>query len=476
MASSNNVSLEKITALAKRRGFIFPGSEIYGGLANVYDYGPVGVELLLNIKKLWWQRFVTRRVDILGLDTAILMNPKVWQASGHTQSFTDVMVDCKNCKLRTRADHLLENYINQKKIGFDLKKIQGLGIKELGLIFKKHKIPCPECGQSDWTEPRHFNLLFETHIGILPEKKSLTYLRGEIAQGMFVNFKNVIDSFRVLNPELEYGLPFGIAQAGKAFRNEITKGNLIFRMLEFNLAEIEYFFDPKKQNWQKIFESWRIEMEKWVFEELRLSKKNIKWRVHSEKERAHYSKHTEDLEYNFPFGFKELYGLAYRTDYDLKNHMEKSGQDLTFTDPKTGQKILPHVIEPTFGLDRTFLALLCEHYWEDKVNKRVVLKLPPKLAPFKVAVFPLLANNQNLVNKAKKVFELLKPNLATAWDARGNIGKRYYSQDEIGTPFGITIDHQTLKDKTVTLRDRDTTFQKRIKIQKLISYLSSLLR
>jgi glycyl-tRNA synthetase len=457
--------LSKIISLAKRRGFVYPSSEIYGGLANTYDYGPLGIELLLNIKKLWWQNFVEKRPEIIGLDTSILMSPKVWQASGHTKSFNDIFIDCKKCKLRTRADHLIE-----EKIG---KKAEGLSLKEIDKIIKEKKINCPQCNSFNWTNARYFNLLFETKIGILPEKQSLTYLRGEIAQGMFVNFKNIIDSFRILNPELEPGLPFGLAQIGKAFRNEITKGNFIFRTLEFNLAEIEYFFEPEKQNWRNLFEEWKKEIEKWTIEILGLSKKNLKWRVHTKNERAHYSRHTEDLDYKFPFGFKELYGLAYRTDYDLKNHMKESGQDLNFIDPKTGRKFIPHVIEPTFGLDRTFLALLCEGYFEDK--ERVILKLKPKLAPFKIAVFPLLANKPKLVKKALYVFELLKNHFSVLWDARGNIGKRYYSQDEIGTIYGITIDYQTLKDDTVTIRDRDSKKQTREKITKLIDVLKKRL-
>ncbi|KKK49726.1 hypothetical protein LCGC14_3132140, partial [marine sediment metagenome] len=315
--------------------------------------------------------------------------------------------------------------------------------------------------------PRKFNLLFETHIGIVPENKSLAYLRGEIAQGMFVNFKNVLDS---VSPDL----PFGLAQSGPAFRNEITLGNFIFRTLQFNLSEFEYFFNPKKQKWEKLFDYWKKEMWRWTTEILGVNKKNLRWRKHTDEERSHYSKKTEDLEYSFPFGsFKELYGLAYRTDFDLKNHMEKSGVDLRYTDKETKEKFIPHVVEPTFGMDRSFLTVLLDAYSEEKgkKEKRIVLKLKPYLAPYKAAVFPLLANKPELVEKAKQVYEILRPEFSTAWDDRGNIGKRYYSQDEIGTPYCITIDYDSLKQNDVTIRDRDTTKQVRIKIKELVEFL-----
>lgn len=480
--------LATLISFAKRRGFVYRSSEIYGGLANAYDYGPLGVELLNNIKDLWWEHFVRKRPDIIGLDSSILMNPKVWEASGHTQSFTDVYMDCKSCQLRTRADHLVEGYKGARE-GIDSKAakpgqatqqenksishgksnpitIEGLSPKQLDKIIKQHQIPCPQCGEFNWTKARQFNLLFETNIGILPEKQSKAYLRGEIAQGMFVNFKNILDSVRITNPSLENNLPFGLAQSGKAFRNEITKGNFIFRTLEFNLAEIEYFFNPALQDWQKLYDEWKKEMEDWAIELMGFDKQNIRWRPHSKQERAHYSKHTEDLDFHFPFGWKELYGLAYRTDFDLKNHMEKSGADLRFTNPDTQEKFLPHTIEPTFGLDRTFLAILAQNY--RKEPERAVLGLPAKLAPYKAAVFPLVSNKPQLVEKAKGVFSQLKNYFPTAWDARGNIGKRYLSQDEIGTPYCITIDYDTLKDETVTIRNRDTKEQERIKIEELV--------
>jgi len=448
--------MKKIISLSKRRGFVFPGSEIYGGLANTYDYGPLGVELLRNIKNAWWKNFVLDREEIYGLHSAIIMSPKVWEASGHTSSFTDILVECKQCHARTRADHLIENHFSKK--GKEV-KVEGFDEKKIGGIIEEKKIVCPSCKAFNWTKPRRFNLLFETHIGIVPESRSLAYLRGEIAQGMFTNFKNVVDSF---SPDL----PFGLAQSGIAFRNEITLGNFIFRTLQFNLSELEYFFDPKKDNWEKLFDYWRDEMWNWTTKILRLDKKKLRWRKHTDEERSHYSKKTEDLDYDFPFGgFKELYGLAYRTDFDLRNHIEKSGIDIRYTDKKTSKKLIPHVIEPTFGMDRSFLALLLDSYSED--GKRVVLKFPSCLAPYKAAVFPLLANKKKLIVKARKVYELLKNEFSVAWDDRGNIGKRYYSQDEIGTPVCVTVDFESIEDDDVTIRDRDSMKQIRVKVNNL---------
>ncbi|MBI4137605.1 glycine--tRNA ligase [Candidatus Roizmanbacteria bacterium] len=479
-----------ITSLAKRRGFVYPGSEIYGGLANTYDYGPLGVELLRNIKNLWWDHFVTKRQDMFGLDTNILMNPKVWEASGHAASFTDAVVDCRSCQFRTRADHLIEDYLDkhnpdqidssstyntnrlsEEKMKTLIKthKVEGYSPEELDEVINAFNIPCTNCDGNTgnkWTPTRKFNLLFETHIGIVSEDKSLAYLRGEIAQGMFVNFKNVLDT---LSPKLA----FGLAQSGAAFRNEITPGKFTFRTLQFNLAEFEYFFNPK-EDWNKQFEYWKEEMWKWSTEILKLKPENLRWRPHTDEERSHYSKRTEDIEYNYPFGFKELYGLAYRTDFDLKNHMEKSGVDLRYTDQQTGEKFIPHVMEPTFGMDRTLLAILFDSYHEEEIEgkKRVVLQLPKHLAPYKVAVFPLVRNKEEITKKAREVFDLLKQTAATVWDDRGNIGKRYFAQDEIGTPFCITIDYDTLEDNTVTVRDRDTMKQERVKIEKLIESIT----
>jgi len=447
--------LEKVVALCKRRGFIFPGSEIYGGLANTYDFGPLGAEFKRNLTNYWWQNFVSRRDDMLGLDSSILMSPKVWEASGHTASFTNVLIDCTTCKLRTRADHLIEDALP------DLKDVEGLPLLELDKIIEDNKIKCPNCGKISWTKSRNFNQLFETQVGIITSDKNTAYLRGELAQGMFVNFKQVLDS---MHPKL----PFGLAQSGKVFRNEITMGKFTFRTLEFDLAEFEYFINPNE--WEKTFEYWKKEM--WEFAlSLGLEEKKLRWRSHSEKELSHYSKRTEDLEYEFPWGYKEMWGLAYRTDFDLKNHMEKSGIDLKYMDPYTNEKFIPHVIEPTFGLSRLITILLMNAYYEDEEKQRVVLRLPINLAPFKAAVFPLLANKPELVEKARKVYLNLKKDFVVAWDERGNIGKRYAAQDEAGTPYCLTIDFQSLEDDTITVRDRDSAKQERIEINKIHEYL-----
>jgi glycyl-tRNA synthetase len=428
--------MEKIVALAKRRGFIFPGSEIYGGLGGTWDYGPLGVLLKNNIRREWWKMFVEERNDIFGIESAILMNAKVWEASGHLKNFVDPMVDCRNCKMRFRAD----------KIDF-----------EKG---------CPNCGAKNFTPIRPFNMMFKTFVGPVENEAAVTYLRPETAQGMFVNFKNVVDS---MHPKL----PFGIAQIGRAFRNEVTPGNFIFRTREFEQMEIEYFIKP--DDWQEWFEYWLGEMRRWL-EHMGITT-GIYEREVPQEERAHYSRRTVDIEFDFPFGREELYGIAYRTDFDLKSHSQFSGVDLSYTDDESKTKFIPHVIEPTFGVDRTILALLVSCYREEK--DRVILALPPHLAPIKIAVFPLLANKPRLVEKARQVRQLLITNqelLPIAWDDRGNIGKRYYSQDEIGTPFCITIDFQTLEDDTVTIRDRDTTKQERAKIEKLAEVLTQKLK
>jgi len=451
-------TLQDIVSLCKRRGFIFQSSEIYGGLVSTYDYGPLGVELLRNIINSWWKTFVTFREDMVGLDTAIFMSPKVWEASGHTQSFADIMIDCKDCQLRTRVDHLIEDFLENAGKS---EKVEGRSIEELSSIIGREHIKCPNCGKFNWTEPRKFNQLFETKIGILENSGEKTYLRGEIAQGMFVNFKNVLETMR---PKL----PFGIAQSGKAFRNEITLGNFIFRNLEFNLAEFEYFFNPQIQSWEELFDYWKEQMYNWITS-LGLQPQNLRWRLHTDEERAFYSTKTEDLDFEFPFGFKEMFGLAYRTDYDLRNHMEKSGQDLRYMDPITGEKFIPHVIEPTFGINRVFLALLSNGYTVD--GERLVLKLHPSMAPYRAAVFPLVKNKPELVAKAREIYKTLCAVASVAWDDRGNIGKRYLSQDEIGTPYCITIDYQTLQDQTVTVRNRDTTAQERVNISDLTHFI-----
>jgi len=425
--------MEKIVSLCKRRGFVFPGSEIYGGIAGIYDLGPLGVELANNIKREWWRKIVQERDDVVGLDSSILMNPSVWHASGHTESFADPLVECKNCHSRFRED-----------------------------ILPKSK-NCPTCGKNDWTEPRMFNLMFKTHIGPVEDQASETYLRPETAQGIFVNFSNILDTMRVK-------LPFGIAQIGKGFRNEIITGNFLFRVREFEMMELEYFTFPSQA--EKDFEYWQKERMDWYLS-LGLKKENLRFREHEDTERAHYAVRSVDIEYNWPFmDWGELEGIANRADYDLKSHSKGSGKDLSYFDEETKEKITPYVVEPSVGVGRIVLALLIDGYNEDK--ERTVLKLHPFLAPYKVAVFPLLANKPDLVKKARSIYEDLKTKISglVAWDDRGNIGKRYYSQDEIGTPWCITVDFQTLEDDTVTIRDRDTTKQTRVKVEKILSNLT----
>ncbi|MFA5172800.1 MAG: glycine--tRNA ligase [Candidatus Paceibacterota bacterium] len=436
--------MEKITALAKKRGFVFAGSEIYGGMANSWDYGPLGVELKNNIKARWWNKFVRRRADMVGIETALIMNTKVWEASGHLREFSDPLVDCKDCKERFRADEM-----------------EG---------------KCPACGSKNHTEARNFNLMFKTFIGPVDDGTNTAYFRPETAQGMFVNFKNISETTRKK-------IPFGIAQIGKAFRNEITPGNFIFRTREFEQMEIEYFIDkPKtKANWEKFFEMWRKEMIDWM-EELGVNTKEeiTEFEVPKE-ERAHYSERTIDFMYKFPFGEKELYGLAYRTDFDLRNHSEASGEDLSYRDEKEN-KFIPHVIEPTFGVERSVLAALCSAYTEELaktadegVETRVVLKFPKWLAPIKAAVLPL-SKKEELAEPARKVYEgLLEVGIAAEYDETQSIGKRYRRQDEIGTPYCITFDFESLKDKAVTARDRDTMKQERVEIKKLVEYLKDKL-
>lgn len=422
--------MEKITALAKRRGFIYPGSEIYGGLTGFWDYGPLGVELKNNIKREWWKSMVYKRDDVVGLDAAIIMNPEVWKASGHMEAFTDPLVECKICHQRFRED--------QKD---KLKDHE-----------KEHK------GKSvEWTAPKTFNLLTEVYLGVT-EPKQKAYLRGEITQGVFVNFRNVVDSSRVK-------IPFGIAQVGKAFRNEITPGNLTFRSREFEQMELEYFVEPDDKGAKDFFEYWKKERMEWYLK-YGMSKENLRFRKHEVDERAHYARDAEDIEYNSPFGWKEFEGIHHRGDWDLSRHK------LTYKSDD-GKEFTPWVIETSGGVDRATLFFLLDSYHED--DKRIVLKLHPKLAPFKAAVFPLLANKPELVKKARSVFNMLNSQFYTAWDDRGNIGKRYFAQDEIGTPWCVTVDFDTLKDEAVTVRDRDSAKQERIKIDKLQEYFSKKL-
>ncbi len=481
MSNTDN-TMDKLVALAKRRGFFFPGSDLYGGLANTYDYGPMGAELLRNIKNIWWKTFVTKRADMVGIDASIISHHKIWEASGHVASFADAMVDCKSCKLRIRADHLIEDWIENNKDArdtvqsgeklakeeldkaFETGKVEGWTVEKYDEFIQLFHVTCPNCAEEQWTSVRKFNQLFPVQLGLVEGEGGSAYLRGETAQGMFVNFQNVLNSTRVR-------LPFGIAQIGKSFRNEITPGNSIFRTIEFEQGEIEYFFDPEKTNWESLFEEWKKDMWEFATKRLGIAESKLRWRPHTDEERSFYSKRTEDLEYTFPFGTKELWGLAYRTNYDLTQHQEFSKKDLQVTDPQTGEKILPHVIEPAVGINRLMLAVLSNAYTEQ--GERVILSLPAHLAPVKAAVFPLLPNKPELVAKAREVLEMLQESIdgKIQWDDRGNIGKRYLAQDEIGTPFCITIDFDTLEDRAVTVRDRDSGQQERVTIDQLTSYL-----
>ncbi|KKQ58538.1 MAG: hypothetical protein US77_C0001G0024 [Microgenomates group bacterium GW2011_GWC1_38_14] len=422
--------MEKITALCKRRGLIYPGSEIYGGLTGTWDYGPLGVLLKQNIKQEWWKSMVVMRSDIVGIDAAIMMNPIVWQKSGHLEAFTDPLIECMICHSRFRAD---------KK-------------EEIETHEKTHK------EKTNWTKPKKFNLLVEAKLGVIEGEKQTVYLRGEITQGAFVNFENVVSSTRVK-------VPFGIAQIGKAFRNEITPGNFTYRSREFEQMELEFFVEPNDKEGDKCFEYWKKERMTW-YESLGIDKSKLRFRKHEDTERAHYAKYAEDIEYQAPFGWSEFEGIHHRGDWDLSRH------GLTYTDD-SGKKFTPWVIEASGGVDRSLLVFLLDSYKED--DKRVWLSLSPKLAPYKVAVFPLLANKPDLVKKAKGIYDSLKPHFMTAWDDRGNIGKRYLSQDEAGTPWCVTVDFQSLEDDTVTVRDRDSAKQERVKAPDLENYFSKKL-
>ncbi len=458
-----NPTLDEIAALSKRRGFVYPTSEIYGGLANSYDYGPLGAELLRNIRNVWWHEFIHMRLDMVGIDSQILLHPDTWVASGHVASFSDPLVEDKITGKRYRADHLIEAWLKDHPSEIE---VENMKIDEMALFIKDQKILSPD--GNPLSEPKSFNLLFETSIGAVSGEKSKLYLRGETAQGIFSNFRQILDSTRVQ-------LPFGVGQIGKSFRNEITTGQFIFRTLELEQAEIEYFFNPQETDWQPLFEDWKKAMWDFATKKLGINETHLRWRRHTDKERSHYSKDTYDLDYQFPFGWKELWGIAYRTDYDLKQHMQHSGKSLEYTNPQTGEKIVPHVIEPAVGVNRLFLMILADAYTVDLEHQRTLLKLKPALAPYKIAVFPLVKNKPELVAKAKEVFSLCVDRVPTAWDDRGNIGKRYLSQDEIGTPVCITIDYQTLEDNTVTWRDRDTTEQRRILIPELAASISEMM-
>ena len=424
--------MEKIVSLCKRRGFIFQSSEIYGGLGSVWDYGPLGVELKRNVKNAWWESNVHDRDDMVGLDAGILMHPETWRASGHAENFTDILVDCKNCKKRFRKDHI--------------------------------KDKCPECGKNDFTEGRAFNLMVKTHLGAMENSSSLSYMRPETAQGIFVNFANILDTTRKK-------LPFGVAQIGKAFRNEITPGNFTFRTREFEQMEIEYFTQPEDA--QKYHEQWIKERYDWYLE-LGINKENLKLREHGKDELAHYAVGCTDIEYNFPFGWSELEGIANRTDFDLKQHSQYSGKELKYHDTVSNKKLFPYIIEPSGGIDRATLAFLVDAYHEEQVegSTRVVLRFHKALAPIQVAVLPLLKKNKDIVSLAKKLKSQLQKSFVAVYDDTASIGKLYRRQDEVGTFYCITIDVQSLEDKQVTVRDRDTMAQERVAVENLEKYLA----
>ena len=431
--------MEKLVSLCKRRGFIYPGSEIYGGLQGTWDYGPMGSELKFNIKQEWWKTMVKEQEDVVGVSASILMNSKVWEASGHTQSFTDPLIECKICHQRFRENQ--EEQIEHEKQHSK----------------KKEKI--------EWTKPKKFNLLVEAKLGVVEGEKNTAYLRGEITQGVHVNFKNILNSSRLK-------IPFGVAQIGKAFRNEITPGNFTYRSIEFEQMELQYYVKPDEKESMKQYDFWKKVRMDW-YKNLGIKKSNLRFREHLKDELAHYAKAAWDIEYNTPFGWKECEGIHHRGGWDLSRHQEFSGQDMSYFDDETKTKFIPWVIETSGGVDRAALFFLIDAYHEEK--ERVILKLHPKLAPYKVAVFPLLANKPKLIEKAKEIYQELKKQFSVTWDDRGNIGKRYFSQDEIGTPHCITVDFDTLEKDDATVRDRDTMKQARIKISELKDYLNEKL-
>jgi glycyl-tRNA synthetase len=454
--SKESGQIETITSLAKRRGFVYQGSEIYDGLAGTYDYGPMGVLLKENIKTLWKKSMVFDHDNIVELDSAIMMHPKVWEASGHVGGFSDPLVECKTCQTRSRADHLLED------IGIPAD--EKMSDEEMNALFSEHagKLKCPKCGQKDFTPVRSFNMLVSSNLGdFTGEGKNPIYLRGETAQGIYVNFKNVCDSTTVK-------VPFGIAQIGKAFRNEIKPRQFVFRMREFEQMEMQYFVHPDEA--ESAFELFKKERMRFYTDKLDINPERLRLKQHENL--VFYARDAWDIEYKFDWGWKEIEGIHWRGDYDLTQHMEHSGKDLRYMDPHTDEKYLPHVIETSSGLDRTFFTVMAEHYREDSENTRVVLDLPRVLAPIKIAVSPLLRNKSELVEKAREVFSLIKPIFGhVMWDDHGNIGKRYRRQDEIGTPFCVVIDFDTLEDQSVTVRHRNSMEQERILVTDLVSYI-----
>ena len=452
------ITMDKIVALCKSRGFVYPGSEIYGGLANSWDYGPLGVEFKNNIKRAWWRKFVQESPYNVGMDAAILMNPETWVASGHVGGFSDPLMDCKACKARFRADQLIEKYAKEK--GLEVKP-DGWSNEEMENYIKEKQIPCPECGKSDFTGIRKFNLMFKTFQGVTEDSSSELYLRPETAQGIFVNFKNVQRTTR-------RKVPFGIAQIGKSFRNEITPGNFIFRIREFEQMELEFFCVPGTDlEW---YAYWKDYCKNFLLS-LGMQEDHIKMREHDKKELSHYSRGTTDIEFLFPFGWGELWGIADRTDYDLKAHATHSGENFEYLDPTTNEKYIPYCVEPSLGADRVTLAVLCDAYDEEELeggDVRTVLHLHPALAPYKAAVLPL---SKKLSEQAMKVYMQLSKKYMLDYDETGSIGKRYRREDEIGTPFCITIDFDTEQDGCVTVRDRDTMQQVRIPIEELDAYI-----
>ena len=451
--------METIVNLCKSRGYIYPGSEIYGGLANTWDYGPLGVELKNNVKNLWRKKFIQENKNIVGLDAAILMNPETWVASGHLTSFSDPLIDCKECKTRHRADKLIEEWAHENKQDIIA---DGWTDEQMVKFIEDNKIPCPNCGKTNFTSIRKFNLMFKTFQGVTEDSTATVYLRPETAQGIFVDFKNVLRTTRKK-------MPMGIAQIGKAFRNEITPGNFTFRTREFEQMELEFFCKPGTDlEW---FKYWKEFCENWLLS-LGMKKENIRLRDHSKEELVFYSKATTDIEFNFPFGWGELWGIADRTDYDLTQHMNHSKQDLSYLDPETNERYVPYVIEPSLGADRVTLAFLCNAYDVEDLGEgdsRVVLHLHPALAPYKVAILPL---SKKLGDKANEIFDKLSKSFSCDYDEAGSIGKRYRREDEIGTPYCLTVDFDTLEDNQVTIRDRDTMEQVRIPIDEVENYIN----
>ncbi|MBM7584714.1 glycyl-tRNA synthetase [Bacillus pakistanensis] len=456
------MSMDQLVSLAKHRGFVFPGSEIYGGLANTWDYGPLGVELKNNIKKAWWKKFIQESPYNVGLDASILMNPQTWVASGHVGNFNDPMLDCKQCKARHRADKLIEDAFQQK--GEEI-IVDGMPFEKMEELMKENEIACPQCGSKDFTEIRQFNLMFKTHQGVTESSTNEIFLRPETAQGIFVNFKNVQRSMRKK-------MPFGIGQIGKSFRNEITPGNFTFRTREFEQMEMEFFCKPGEDlEW---FSYWRDFCKNWLLS-LGMKEENMRLRDHDEEELSHYSNATTDIEYKFPFGWGELWGIADRTDFDLKRHMEHSSEDFHYLDPQTNEKYVPYCIEPSLGADRVTLAYLCDAFEEDELenDKRTVMRFHPALAPYKAAVLPL---SKKLSDEALKVYDELAKDFRMDFDETASIGKRYRRQDEIGTPFCITFDFDSVEDGQVTVRDRDTMDQVRMPISEVKNFLDDKIK